>query len=84
MIPKIINFYHLQQVEESYLEHLKFGLWAFLVLSLLALLSLIHAILPFFIARWPDRLYKYFQEKSKARIEKVSRKLQEKNLEADE
>lgn len=84
MIPKIINFRHLQQVEESYLEHLKFGLWTFLVLGLLSLLSLAHAILPFFISRWPDRLYKYFQEKSKDRIENVSRKLRGKNLEQDE
>lgn len=71
-----MNFFthHLQTVRETYVEHLKFGIWASMVLMCLALASLIHAVLPFIFPGLPYKIYQYFQEKSKNRIEKIYKK----------
>ena len=78
---KIVNFNHLSQVEETYFQHLKFGVWAGIVLIALGIISLIHAIFPFFLSRWPDRIYRYFVNESSPRIDRVNRILKEKNIE---
>jgi hypothetical protein len=78
---KIFNFSHLLQVEETYVQHLKFGVWAGIVLIALGIISLLHAIFPFFLSRWPDRIYKYFVNESSQRIDRVNRILKEKNIE---
>lgn len=81
MFPRLINRLHLEQVEESYSQHARFGLWAALVLFVLAVLSLIHAVFPFLFSRWPDRLYQYFQTASHERMTRVNEILKRKNLE---
>jgi hypothetical protein len=77
----MINFKHLAQVEESYIAHCKFGLWAGIVLIVLGIVSIIHAIFPFLFVRKPDKIYKYFVAKSQARITQVDQILKSKNLE---
>lgn len=72
---------HLRQVEESYMTHCRFGIWAGLVLGLLAIISLIHAIFPFLFPRVPDKIYRYFVTHSATRLERVSQILRDKNLE---
>jgi hypothetical protein len=78
---KIFNPDHLSQVEETYLQHFKFAIWAGVVLLLLGLISILHAVFPFLFSRYPDRIYKYFQETSKSRMMKVNSILKQKNLE---
>jgi hypothetical protein len=78
---KLFNSKHLEQVEESYAQHLKFGIWAGFFLIYLGTISLIHAIFPFLLARYPDRLYRMFNKKSSERITRVNKILKNKNLE---
>lgn len=78
---KLINFYHLTEVEESYLEHLEFSLWAGFFLCYLGMISLLHAVFPFFLSRYPDKLFRHFVDKSFSRRNRVDKILQEKNLE---
>ena len=77
----MINFKHLQQVEETYFQHFKFAFWAGSVLIMLGVISLAHAIFPFVFARLPDKIYKYFVEGSKERISRVNKTLRDKDLE---
>jgi hypothetical protein len=77
----MLNFKHLKQVEESYSEHFKFAVWAGCVLVFLGLVSLIHAIFPFFLSRTPDKIYRYFVIKSNERMDRVNKILKEKNIE---
>jgi hypothetical protein len=77
----LFNFSHLSQVEESYLEHFKFALWAGGFLCLLGLVSLVHAVFPFLMSRYPDKLFHQFIEKSSARRARVDTVLKNKNLE---
>jgi hypothetical protein len=77
----MINFHHLDQVEESYLEHFRFALWAGAVFIVLGITSIIHAVLPFLFSRTPDRIYRYFQKKSQERLNRVNSVLKDKNLE---
>lgn len=77
----MLNFKHLSQVEETYLQHFKFAVWAGVVLLLLGIVSIIHAIFPFFLSRVPDKIFRYFLKNSQARIDRVSRILQEKHIE---
>ena len=72
---------HLSQVEESYLEHCQFGIWAGAVLGALSILSLIHAFFPFLFPRLPDRLYRYFVKTSAPRLDKVKKILRDKKIE---
>lgn len=75
------NFHHLSQVEETYFEHFRFAIWAGLVMILLGVVSIIHAIFPFLFSRLPDKIYRYFQTKSKERITRVNNILKSKNIE---
>lgn len=77
----MINFHHLDQVEESYFEHLRFAIWAGGVFLLLGTVSIIHAIFPFVLSRTPDKIYRYFVKKSQDRINRVNSILKEKNIE---
>jgi|688.fasta_scaffold1118973_2 hypothetical protein len=72
---------HLSQVEETYMEHCRFGLWAGVVLGTLSILSLIHAIFPFLFPRLPDKLYQYFVTKATPRLTKVNQILKDKKIE---
>jgi len=76
-----MNPKHLSQVEETYFEHFKFAMWAGLVMLLLGIVSIIHAIFPFLFSRTPDKIFKYFQEKSNDRITRVNETLKRKNIE---
>lgn len=76
----MFNLSHLNQVEETYLDHAKFGLWAAVVLLLLSVLSFVHAVFPFLFSRWPIRLYNYFVLESNARLSKIKQTLQKKGL----
>jgi hypothetical protein len=78
---KLFNFKHLSQVEESYLQHFKFSVWAGISLCFLGMISLIHAIFPFMLSRYPDKLFHRFIEKSFARRNRVDTVLKKKNLE---
>jgi len=77
----MINFKHLSEVEESYIAHLKFALWAGSVLTVLGIVSIIHGLMPFLFSRLPDRIYRYFLARSAERINRVNTLLKEKNLE---
>jgi hypothetical protein len=78
---KIWNPKHLSQVEETYWAHLKFGIWAGIVLMWLGIVSVIHALFPFLFSRYPDAVYKYFINASQKRISRVNTVLKNKNLE---
>lgn len=78
---KLFNFKHLNQVEESYFQHLKFGLWAGIMLLIIGIISIGHAIFPFFLSRWPDRLYRIFVKEASPRLSRVNKILKEKNIE---
>lgn len=78
---KFFNFKHLSQVEESYVQHLKFGICAGLYLIFLGIVSLVHAVVPFFLSRVPDRLFKFFLTWSAPRLQRVENVLRNKNLE---
>ncbi len=78
---KILNFQHLKQVEESYWQHFKFASWAGFYLIYLGLVSLLHAIFPFLVARYPDKLFRDFLVKSQKRLTRVSECLKEKGIE---
>mgnify|MGYP001057030826 CR=1 FL=1 len=76
----IFNFKHLAEVEESYFSHLRYNLWVSGMVLLLAVISFIHAILPFMFARWPFVIRKYMMEKSLGRDRQISRALRKKGL----
>lgn len=78
---KLFNFKHLAEVEESYIQHLQFATWAGVILLILGTLSLIHAVFPVFLSRWPDRLYRYFVDQATPRMNRVNKILREKNIE---
>ena len=78
---RLFSTKHLSQVEESYLAHLKFGIWAGMVLGALAMLSIIHAILPFVFPRVPDKIYNYFIQTASPRLSRINKILKDKNLE---
>jgi len=77
---KLFNIYHLKQVEETYWQHLKFGIWASVVLFAISVISFVHSFFPFFAARVPDKLYQYFVNRSKERLNRVNEILKNKNL----
>lgn len=77
----MLNFSHLSQVNETYLEHLKFGLWAGIVLFILGIISIIHAVFPFLFDRIPDKIFRYFLKQSNERITRVNKILKDKGLE---
>jgi hypothetical protein len=77
----MINFHHLDQVEETYFQHFKFALWAAGVFLVLGIVSLIHAVFPFVFSRTPDKIYRYFVKKSEQRISRVNNILKEKKIE---
>jgi len=76
-----LNFQHLSQVEEKYSDHLKFGFLSGLYLILLGITSCIHAILPFFLSRVPDKMFVYFLQKTTPRITRVKEILRRKKIE---
>jgi Family of unknown function (DUF6356) len=76
----ILNFKHLQEVGEGYIEHLRFGLWVAGIQFLLAVMGTIHAILPFLFARWPEKLTNYLVTESRRRTSKVRKSLKSKNV----
>jgi hypothetical protein len=78
---KLFNKNHLREVEESYWEHFKFGIWAAGVFLLLFLIGTIHAVFPFLFSRHPDRIFGYFCTKAEARLKKVKEILVKKNIE---
>lgn len=77
----MINFDHLSQVEETYFQHLRFALWAGAVLIVLGVVSIIHAVFPFMFDRIPDKIFRYFLEKSNERVSRVNKILKDKGLE---
>jgi hypothetical protein len=78
---KLFNFKHLIQVEESYLQHFKFSIWAGVFLCYLGIISLIHAVFPFLFSRYPDRLFRHFVDWSANRRNRVDTILKSKKLE---
>lgn len=80
----MFNFKHLAQVEESYLEHMRFNLWVAGMVFLLAGVSFIHAFLPFLFARYPYKLKKHLYEKSLNREKRVVKLLRKKSLEKED
>jgi hypothetical protein len=76
----IFNFKHLSEVEETYFAHLRYNLWVSGMVLLLAVISFIHAILPFMFSRWPFAIRKYMMEKSLSRDRQISRALRKKGL----
>lgn len=67
---------HLNQVGESYFEHLKFGVWAAGVCLLLSIVSFVHAIFPFILPRRPEKIYVYFHNRAKERLDKITNRLE--------
>lgn len=81
MLKNIINFKHLDQVEETYFQHLRFALWAGAVMIFLGFVSIVHAVFPFLFDRVPDKIFRYFLQKSNQRITRVNSILKEKGIE---
>lgn len=78
---KLLNFKHLSQVEETYWQHLRFAGWAGFYLVYLGIVSIVHGIVPWLCARYPDQLFRDFLIKSQSRMNQVNDTLQKKNLE---
>lgn len=76
----IINFKHLAEVEEGYITHLRYNLWVSVMVLFLAVVSFIHAFLPFMFPRWPAAIRKYMMEKSFNRDRQISKALRKKGL----
>jgi hypothetical protein len=74
----LVNFNHLKEVNESYFEHLRFNLWITCSVTVLAVVSLIHAIFPFLMSRWPHAISKYIFKKSLSRTMTVGREIRNK------
>lgn len=66
-------FKHLKTVQESYWNHLKFGIWAGVVCLLLSILSFIHAVFPFLFPGVPERIYDYFESKVTPRLTRIKK-----------
>ena len=77
---QLFNTKHLLQVEESYVEHFKFSFWAGYTLVFLGIVSVVHAFFPFFLSRYPDKLFRDFVEQSCERRERVTAILKSKNI----
>lgn len=71
---------HLEQVGETYFEHLKFGMWAAGVCLLLSITSFVHAVFPFILPRTPEKIYQYFHTRAKARLDKITARLEQESL----
>jgi uncharacterized protein HemY len=76
----LINFKHLQEVEESYIAHLRYNLWVAGMVIILAVVSFIHAFLPFMFARVPNNIRKYMQRKSMNRDKHIVTTLRKKGI----
>ena len=76
----IINFKHLSEVEESYFAHLRYNLWVAGMVMVLAVVSFIHAFLPFMFARWPNNIRRYMQRKSMNRDKHIVITLRNKGI----
>lgn len=74
---QLINFNHLKEVNETYFEHLVFNLWITGSVTVLAVVSLIHAIFPFLMSRWPMAISKYIFKKSLSRTMAVGRTIRD-------
>ncbi len=77
---KLFNFRHLQEVNEGYLDHAKFGLWVAGIQFLLAVMGTVHAVIPFMFARWHEKLTNYLIRQSKTRTQSVRRSLKSKGI----
>jgi hypothetical protein len=77
---RLFNPDHLHEVEESYFIHLQFGIWAGAWLMMTGVVSIVHAVIPVFMARVPDRMFRYFVAKSSTRIKRIETLLRKKNL----
>jgi hypothetical protein len=77
---KIFNLYHLRQVKETYWAHFKFGIWASMIFFILFIVGTIHAIFPFLLARYPDRIFNYFCKQAQDRLDRVEKILSVKNI----
>ena len=65
---------HLRSVEESYLQHLKFGLSAGALCILLGFLSIVHAMLPFLLQGIPEKKYRYLDKSLvKPRLDRIEK-----------
>lgn len=76
----IINFKHLAEVEEGYFAHMRYNLWVSAMVLILAVVSFIHAFLPFMFPRLPFAIKKYMYEKSLGRDKHVFKVLKKKGL----
>ena len=71
---------HLDQVGETYWEHLRFGVWAAGICLLLSVTSFVHAIFPFILPRKPEKIYQYFHNRAKARLDRITSQLEKEYL----
>jgi hypothetical protein len=71
---------HLNQVGETYWEHLSFGMWAAAICLLLSITSFIHAIFPFILPRRPEKIYQYLHCKAQVRLNKITSRLEKESL----
>lgn len=76
----LINFKHLSEVEEGYFAHLRYNLWVAGMVTVLAVVSIIHAFLPFIFARSPNNIRKYMQRKSINRDRHIVTTLRKKGI----
>jgi hypothetical protein len=72
---------HLNEVEESYLQHLRFAIWSACYLGGLAILSIMHGLIPYVFPRLPDRIFRHWYGTALPRIKRVNEILASKGLE---
>lgn len=64
---KIIDFDHLRNVNESYLQHLKWCLYSTYIFFIMIFLALVHGFFPFLLSNVPDRVMISYLRKFKER-----------------
>lgn len=64
---KLIDRHHLKTVGETYWQHLRWAWGSALVFALLVPLAIVHGLLPWLFAGWPDRVLVKYIDRFRAR-----------------
>ena len=64
---KLFDFKHLSTVKETYWQHLAWALYSVGTNLYVAIITLIHGLLPFVLANYPDRILVKYIERFQAR-----------------
>jgi hypothetical protein len=67
----VIDFQHLSRVNESYWQHLKWAWGSACIFVVLLALAIVHGILPWLFAGWPDKILVNYLNKFQKRRSKT-------------